>query len=270
MSRREYRRRASLGKCHRGGRCRWVRGVPADRPASVASLSALLAVSRPQTSQATPPTREQRLRCVLCHLTCLHPKHHVAHPFLWHDVRSGVVFDRGCHQCEHVSMPLVSLVHNPGAEVPPTPPLSYFAAVDLQVNRAAARDLYPVPACGCGVLLALRRRPPGATPSRPRPVRVRPGVRILCIGIIIFLSTRPTEHSMHLRSRTDAGLGALSAASGTPRVPCSSQSRQSFRSTAVRCPAPYAVVRVVSQMISMEPTRLRIAWLTSRFLRDAP
>ena len=39
---------------------------------------------------------------------------------------------------------------------------------------------------------------------------------------------------------------------------------------AVRCPAPYAVVRVVSQMISMEPTRLRIAWLTSRFLRDAP
>jgi len=63
MSRREYRRRASLGKCHRGGRCRWVRGVPADRPASVASLSALLVVSRPQTSQATPPTREQRLRC---------------------------------------------------------------------------------------------------------------------------------------------------------------------------------------------------------------
>jgi hypothetical protein len=52
---------------------------------------------------------------------------------------------------------------NPGAEVPPTPPLSYFAAVDLQVNRAAARDLYPVPACGCGVLLALRR-----PPARPR------------------------------------------------------------------------------------------------------
>jgi hypothetical protein len=192
MSRREYRRRANLGKCHRGGRCRWVRGVPADRPASVASLSALLAVSRPQTSQATPPTREQRLRCVLCLLTCLHPKHHVAHPFVWHDVRSGVVFDRGCHQCEHVSMPLVSLVHrhNPGAEVPPTPPLSYFAAVDLQVNRAAARDLYPVPACGCGVLLALApppgaggepgtrvpRTPPGCT-SGPRPA----GVRILIL-----------------------------------------------------------------------------------------
>jgi len=223
MSRREYRRRASLGKCHRGGRCRWVRGVPADRPASVASLSALLAVSRPQTSQATPPTREQRLRCILCHLTCLHPKHHVAHPFLWHDVRSGVVFDRGCHQCEHVSMPLVSLVHNPGAEVPPTPPLSYFAAVDLQVNRAAARDLYPVPACGCGVLLARLRRPrrPRTADPGPRPA----GVRIL---FIIFLSTRPTEHSMHLRSRTDAGLGALSAASGIlARVPCSSQSRQS-------------------------------------------
>lgn len=171
MSRREYRRRASLGKCHRGGRCRWVRGVPADRPASVASLSALLAVSRPQTPQATPPTREQRLRCVLCLLTCLHPKHHVAHPFVWHDVRSGVVFDPGCPQFEHVSMPLVSLVHNPGAEVAATPPLSYCAAIDLQVNRAAARDLYPVPYLWVWrFLLAL-------SPVRGR---VRSGVQPVC------------------------------------------------------------------------------------------
>ena len=243
MSRHEYRRRASLGKCHRGGRCRWVRGVPADRPASVASLSALLAVSRPQTSQATPLTREQRLRCVLCHLTCLHPKHHVAHPFVWHDVRSGVVFDRGCHQCEYVSMPLVSLVHrhNPGAEVPPTPPLSYFAAIDLQVNRAAARDLYPVPACGCGGSFSPSAGPRDAPPAPARNRPARRGRLRSASGrcadycIIFFLSTRPTEHSMHLRSRTDAGLGALSAASGT-RARTLQFSEQAIRSTQ-RCGA---------------------------------
>ena len=245
MSRREYRRRASLGKCHRGGRCRWVRGVPADRPASVASLSALLAVSRPQTPQATPPTREQRLRCVLCLFTCLDPKHHVAHPFVWHDVRSGVVFDRGCHQFEHVSMPLVSLVHQTGAEVDAT---LHRVEVPSRPRRSADAS---------------------GPPASSRCARLFNGN---CIMIIDFpVHARPTEHSMHLRSRTDAGLGALSAASGWySRVPCSSQSRQSDPQRCGTDPAPYAVVRVVSQMISMEPTRLRIAWLTSRFLRDAP
>lgn len=36
--------------------------------------------------------------------------------FVRHDLRSGVVFDRGCHQCEHVSKPLVSLVVLPTRE----------------------------------------------------------------------------------------------------------------------------------------------------------
>lgn len=111
-----------------------------------------------------------------------------------------------------------------------------------------------------------RGRPGGPPTSGPRPA----GVRIL---ILIFLSTRPTEHSMHLRSRTDAGLGALDLPHrvlGARTLQFSEQASGAIRSTAVRCPAPYAVVRVVSQMISMEPTRLRIAWLTSRFLRDAP
>lgn len=51
---------------------------------------------------------------------------------------------------------------------------------------------------------AVRRRPARRTPDVRSASRA--GVRIL---ILIFLSTRPTEHSMHLRSRTDAGLGAL-------------------------------------------------------------
>ena len=51
-------------------------------------------------------------------------------------------------------------------------------------------------------------------------------------------------------------------------VPCSSQSRHPQQ--CVTDPAPCAVVRVVSQMIRMEPTRLRVAWLAPRFLRDAP
>jgi hypothetical protein len=277
MSRHEYRRRASLGKCHRGGRCRWVRGVPADRPASVASLSALLAVSRPQTSQATPLTREQRLRCVLCHLTCLHPKHHVAHPFVWHDVRSGVVFDRGCHQCEHVSLPLVSLVHrhNPGAEVAATPPLSYFAAVDLQVNRAAARDLYPVPACGCGGSFSPSAGPRDAPRPRPEPpgaprtseVRVRPVCGLLYYIFPVHAPNR-TQHapSISYRCRSRRSICRIGYSRAYPAVLRAGNPIHA----AVRCPAPYAVVRVVSQMISMEPTRLRIAWLTSRFLRDAP
>jgi hypothetical protein len=165
MSRHEYRRRASLGKCHRGGRCRWVRGVPADRPASVASLSALLAVSRPQTSQAAPLTREQRLRCVLCHLTCLHPKHHVAHPFVWHDVRSGVVFDRGCHQCEYVSMPLVSLVQQPRGRGRRYPAPELFCSYRSAGQPRSCPRL--VPCAGLWVwrfLLALRR-----SPRRPAP-----------------------------------------------------------------------------------------------------
>lgn len=125
---------------------------------------------------------------------------------------------------------------------------------------------------------APRRRRRTRNPRAPQPHPARPHVRSAsgrCADsdIIIFLSTRPTEHSMHLRSRTDAGLGALSAASGTRRALVATlqfSEHQAIRSTAVRCPAPYAVVRVVSQMISMEPTRLQIAWLTSRFLRDAP
>ena len=235
MSRHEYRRRASLGKCHRGGRCRWVRGVPADRPASVASLSALLAVSRPQTSQATPLTREQRLRCVLCHLTCLHPKHHVAHPFVWHDVRSGVVFDRGCHQCEYVSMPLVSLVQQPRGRGRRYPAPELFCSYRSAGQPRSCPRL--VPCAGLWVWSpsrpppsAVRRRPARRTPDVRSASRA--GVRIL---ILIFLSTRPTEHSMHLRSRTDAGLGALSAASGT-RARTLQFSEQAIRSTQ-RCGA---------------------------------
>jgi hypothetical protein len=121
---------------------------------------------------------------------------------------------------------------------------------------------------------APRRRRRTRNPRAPHPARLHvrsASGRCADSDIIIFLSTRPTEHSMHLRSRTDAGLGARSAASGTrARTLQFSDEPQAIRSTAVRCPAPYAVVRVVSQMISMEPTRLRIAWLTSRFLRDAP
>lgn len=133
---------------------------------------------------------------------------------------------------------------NPGAEVPPTPPLSYFAAVDLQVNRAAARDLYPVPACGCGGSFSPSAGPRDAPRPRPEPpgaprtseVRVRPVCsRCADYCIIFFLSTRPTEHSMHLRSRTDAGLGALSAASGT-RARTLQFSEQAIRSTQ-RCGA---------------------------------
>ena len=121
---------------------------------------------------------------------------------------------------------------------------------------------------------APRRRRRTRNPRAPHPARLHvrsASGRCADSDIIIFLSTRPTEHSMHLRSRTDAGLGALSAASGWySRVPCSYQSRQSDPQRCGTDPAPYAVVRVVSQMISMEPTRLRIAWLTSRFLCDAP
>ena len=200
MSRREYRRRASLGKCHRRGRCRWVRGVPADRPASVASLSALLAVSRPQTPQATPPTREQRLRCVLCLLTCLDPKHHVAHPFVWHDVRSGVVFDRGCHQFEHVSMPLVSLVHQTGAEVAAT-----LHRVEVPSRPRRSADASGPPASSrCARLLRKLKlyydfpvHAPNRTQHAPSiSYRCRPRRSICRIGLVLARTLQLSEQAI--------------------------------------------------------------------------
>lgn len=154
---------------------------------------------------------------------------------------------------------------NPGAEVPPTPPLSYFAAVDLQVNRAAARDLYPVPACGCGVLLALRR-----PPARPRTADPASASGRCADSVYNFPVHAPnrTQHapSISYRCRSRRSICRIGTRARTLQF-----TEQAIRSTGgARCPAPYAVVRVVSQMISMEPTRLRIAWLTSRFLRDAP
>jgi hypothetical protein len=171
----------------------------------------------------------------------------------------------------------VSAPAQPRGRGPPYPAPELFCSCRSAGQPRSCPRL--VPCAGLWVWSPSRPPPVPATPRAParnRPARrgrLRSASgRCADYCIIFFLSTRPTEHSMHLRSRTDAGLGALSAASGTrarTAYPAVLRAGNPIHA-AVRCPAPYAVVRVVSQMISMEPTRLRIAWLTSRFLRDAP